>query len=69
MIVLDMEIEEAVKMVVSLGVVVPEWPKARKIAGDYSTAATVRWKTGLRDARGCQRLATDLTFAPFPLHK
>jgi len=35
-IVLDMEIEEAVKMVVSLGVVVPEW-QARKIASDYRT--------------------------------
>lgn len=28
-IVLDMEIEEAVKMVVSLGVVVPDWPKGK----------------------------------------
>ncbi len=35
-IVLDMEIEEAVKMVVSLGVVVPEW-RARQIAREYNT--------------------------------
>ena len=35
-IVLDMEIEEAVKMVVSLGVVVPQW-KAQQLASDYAT--------------------------------
>jgi len=34
-IVLDMDIEEAVKMVVSLGVVVPEWQPGA--AGDYKT--------------------------------
>jgi uncharacterized membrane protein len=35
-IVLDMEIEDAVKMVVSLGVVVPKW-KVRQLVGDYAT--------------------------------
>jgi len=35
-VVLDMEVEEAVKMVVSLGVVVPTW-KARQLSKDYAT--------------------------------
>jgi len=35
-IMLDMEVEEAVKMVVSLGVVVPEW-RANQLAKEYAT--------------------------------
>jgi uncharacterized membrane protein len=35
-IVLDMEVEEAVKMVVSLGVVVPKW-RANQLREDYAT--------------------------------
>ena len=35
-IVLDMAVEEAVKMVVSLGVVVPEW-RARELSAEYAT--------------------------------
>lgn len=35
-ILLDMEVEEAVKMVVSLGVVVPEW-RANQLAKEYAT--------------------------------
>jgi uncharacterized membrane protein len=35
-VVLDMEVEEAVKMVVSLGVVVPEW-RAKQLRGEFVT--------------------------------
>jgi len=40
-VVLDMEVEEAVKMVVSLGVVVPRWPKQAGVQVDKTEPPTV----------------------------
>ena len=55
-IVLDMAVEDAVKMVVSLGVVVP--PSPAKVSRGVQPAAS---------ARGCQRLTAALTSPAFQL--